>query len=128
MKHRFNRIVERLGPAILVLAVFSIVFTAPGVPRANGAGFPMDQGAWYDPADWFIRGGPLWNEADWYHFTYNWGEDMAMSSPHGYFPGTYGYYGEEGYGLAPEIVRGLEHNYYTKDWFYEGNDFADWSS
>lgn len=126
-----NQTFRVIAPAVLCLAALILFVAAPAAAQSfdrpdRETGLSSQQG-WYDPSDWFDRGGPLDHESDWYDYSFDFGQR-----------GMYGYYEPEAaagsFGFQEEQRRSefgppgnvLEENYYTGEWYDRGGAFERW--
>lgn len=84
------RIPGRMTPALLGLVALALVLWTPGLGLAASDDVSNEQSVrWYDPSDWFNKGGNLPHESQWYNDTYGQhvtAESMPAHSAQGAHP------------------------------------------
>jgi hypothetical protein len=90
MEKYMIRVLDRMTPALLRLVALAMVLWTPGFGlAASGDASTEHPVRWYDPSDWFNKGGNLPHESQWYHDIY--GRGTTESMPENSVQGDHGY-------------------------------------
>ena len=129
MENNTMKSLRRMVPAVIVLAALALIFAVPVAGAVDRDEFRMSgEPQWYDPRGWFERGGGVEHEADWFDYTFAYGQRGydGFYGLHGE-PLPFGYFGErpldESTLLHDEDV---ERNYYTHDWYRREGILEGW--
>lgn len=129
MENKTLKAFGRVIPAVFGLAALAFIFAAPAAPAADRDELRTSGDLeWYDPRDWFQRGGSVEHESDWFDYTFAYGQKgyYGFYGRHGE-PLPFGYFGERPSNESELLFdEGLERNYYTNDWYNREGILEGW--
>jgi hypothetical protein len=87
MERDVIRVLDRMTLALLGLVALAMVLWMPGFGLAASGDVSAEQNVrWYDPSDWFNKGGNLPHESQWYRYTYGLVPANSTQGAYGYYP------------------------------------------